>query len=351
MRLKVDQVSLTMPAPRDGDLRARIEKLSAYVSQATGSVDMEATLRERQRGNPQFAFLFGGEGADYYTECLRNFSAARSDGGMGGGGMGGGGMGGGAPPSQCSGGGGGGGYGACGSGDCGGGCGSGSLRRLAACGGGSCGSGGAGLGGGMGGAGGGGGGYGGGGGGGGGGSCGGLQDLGGRGCGYQDSGGHGGGFQSSGGGSFGGGGGGGGGGPGSAAPGLSGYRRADMPGGAAADEAKVDSLLSQRDEFRRRRDFDGADRLKDQLFSLGVRRSASPSPPHHPPHTSPPPPHHLPTTSPPPHHAPHRATLPHRATPPYRATPLTTPHPLARCAWTTGRRRGVSVPARSPAVG
>ena len=94
-----------MPPPRDSDLRTRIEKLSAYVSQSGSNVDMEATLRERQRGNPQFAFLFGGEGADYYAECKLR---ARSN--MGGG------MGGGAPPNQY---GGGGGYGACGSGDCG----------------------------------------------------------------------------------------------------------------------------------------------------------------------------------------------------------------------------------------
>eukprot|EP00962_Isochrysis_galbana_P051100 scaffold22436_cov107-Isochrysis_galbana.AAC.3 len=36
---------------------------------------MEVAVRERQRGNPQFAFLFGGEGADFYRECLFKFAA------------------------------------------------------------------------------------------------------------------------------------------------------------------------------------------------------------------------------------------------------------------------------------
>ena len=43
--------------------KAIVEKLAQYVAQSNG--EMEATVRERQRGNPQFAFLFGGEGAEY----------------------------------------------------------------------------------------------------------------------------------------------------------------------------------------------------------------------------------------------------------------------------------------------
>ena len=54
--------------------KSMIEKLAEYVAQTNGT--MEATVRERQRGNAQFAFLFGGEGADYYKECLRRFSAS-----------------------------------------------------------------------------------------------------------------------------------------------------------------------------------------------------------------------------------------------------------------------------------
>ena len=49
--------------------QAVIEKLAKYVAQANDQ--MEAAVRERQRGNPQFAFLFGGEGAKYYRECLQ----------------------------------------------------------------------------------------------------------------------------------------------------------------------------------------------------------------------------------------------------------------------------------------
>ena len=37
------------------------------------------------------------------------------------------------------------------------------------------------------------------------------------------------------------------------------------------DETRVMALLRERDEYRRRRDFDGADRLKDQLFAMNVR--------------------------------------------------------------------------------
>ena len=52
----------------------RIEKLAQYVAQTNGS--MEHTVMERQRGNPEFAFLFGGEGAGYYRTCLERFSPA-----------------------------------------------------------------------------------------------------------------------------------------------------------------------------------------------------------------------------------------------------------------------------------
>ena len=61
----------------DPALQETIEKLAQYVSQSNGS--MEGMVRERQRTNPHFAFLFGGEGAAYYQECLRKFS--RTNGG------------------------------------------------------------------------------------------------------------------------------------------------------------------------------------------------------------------------------------------------------------------------------
>ena len=68
-------------------LQGRIEKLARYVAQSNGA--MEATVRERQRDNPEFAFLFGGEGAAYYTECLQKFSGSGGGGGGGRGGSGG----------------------------------------------------------------------------------------------------------------------------------------------------------------------------------------------------------------------------------------------------------------------
>ena len=62
--------------PRDPEMVDRIEKLAQYVAQSNGA--MEDTVRERQRTNPLFAFLFGGEGAGYYQECLRKYSVANN---------------------------------------------------------------------------------------------------------------------------------------------------------------------------------------------------------------------------------------------------------------------------------
>uniref|UniRef100_A0A7S3SYE9 SURP motif domain-containing protein n=1 Tax=Emiliania huxleyi TaxID=2903 RepID=A0A7S3SYE9_EMIHU len=61
--------------------QAVIEKLAKYVAQANDQ--MEAAVRERQRGNPQFAFLFGGEGAKYYRECLQRFRMEAAGSGAG----------------------------------------------------------------------------------------------------------------------------------------------------------------------------------------------------------------------------------------------------------------------------
>eukprot|EP01052_Picozoa_sp_SAG31_P024492 SAG31_NODE_2087_length_6484_cov_5.038528_4_plen_556_part_01 len=53
--------------PRDPDLREKIEKMAEQIaSLGERGVAMESTIRERQGGNPQFSFLNGGEGADYY---------------------------------------------------------------------------------------------------------------------------------------------------------------------------------------------------------------------------------------------------------------------------------------------
>ena len=45
----------------DPALVDRIEKLAQYVAQTNGA--MENIARERYRTNPDFAFLFGGDGA------------------------------------------------------------------------------------------------------------------------------------------------------------------------------------------------------------------------------------------------------------------------------------------------
>ena len=60
----------------DPALQERIEKLAQYVSQSNGA--MEETVRERQRTNPNFAFLFGGDGASYYQDRRRKW-AYRTD--------------------------------------------------------------------------------------------------------------------------------------------------------------------------------------------------------------------------------------------------------------------------------
>ena len=78
----------------DPVLKERIEKLAQYVAQSNDA--MEQTVRERQRTNPSFAFLFGGEGSSYYLEMKRKYQAQQppsdtnggSNGGYGGGGYG-----------------------------------------------------------------------------------------------------------------------------------------------------------------------------------------------------------------------------------------------------------------------
>ena len=50
-----------------------------------------------------------------------------------------------------------------------------------------------------------------------------------------------------------------------------GYRRDEMDGGAPCDERRIDDLLTQRNNFRRVKDFDSADRVKEDLYAMGVR--------------------------------------------------------------------------------
>jgi len=235
------------------DMIERIEKLAQYVAHTNGQ--MEDTVRERQRTNPSFSFLFGGEGAGYYKECLRKFSSANSAAACGPGpastaSMG---MGfqqfavGPLPPSGTGCGPNGSGTPVCGGPGCGGpGCGGPGFVV-----GGSAPGGGYGTGYGMHGA---------------------------MGA-YVGSGGMGGGGASGDSslppylGAYrrieydtGGGGGGGGGGMG----GLGGGGMNGGGGIAAVEEERIFSLLERRDECRRRRDWDGADRLKDELLALNV---------------------------------------------------------------------------------
>ena len=55
-----------MERPSDEKLAERIEKLVAFVARKP---EMEAFTAEKQKDNPEFAFLSGGEGAEYYQKC------------------------------------------------------------------------------------------------------------------------------------------------------------------------------------------------------------------------------------------------------------------------------------------
>lgn len=50
------------------DLRKRIEIMAEHI--ARNGPDFEATVRAKNVSNPQFAFLYAGEGADYYSQLL-----------------------------------------------------------------------------------------------------------------------------------------------------------------------------------------------------------------------------------------------------------------------------------------
>ncbi|CAG0886378.1 unnamed protein product [Cyprideis torosa] len=54
-----------VPPPEDPDVRNVIEKLAQFV--ARNGPEFEAMTKEKQRGNPKFSFLFGGENNAYYT--------------------------------------------------------------------------------------------------------------------------------------------------------------------------------------------------------------------------------------------------------------------------------------------
>lgn len=54
-------------APADKDLTLRITKLSEYYARSGPA--FEELLRTKQKNNPEYAFLFGGEGSSFYAWC------------------------------------------------------------------------------------------------------------------------------------------------------------------------------------------------------------------------------------------------------------------------------------------
>eukprot|EP00928_Gymnodinium_smaydae_P023589 TRINITY_DN19410_c0_g2_i1.p2 TRINITY_DN19410_c0_g2~~TRINITY_DN19410_c0_g2_i1.p2 ORF type:complete len:491 (+),score=109.77 TRINITY_DN19410_c0_g2_i1:104-1474(+) len=50
------------------DLRKRIEIMAEHI--ARNGAEFEQTVRQKNMSNPQFAFLYGGEGSDYYAQAL-----------------------------------------------------------------------------------------------------------------------------------------------------------------------------------------------------------------------------------------------------------------------------------------
>ena len=69
-----------MSRPADEALADRIEKLAARVG---SNPQFESIVLEKQGDNPDFAFLNGGEGADYYQAQKQSaMSAMPADGGL-----------------------------------------------------------------------------------------------------------------------------------------------------------------------------------------------------------------------------------------------------------------------------
>ncbi|CAM6088818.1 unnamed protein product [Calypogeia fissa] len=57
-----------VPPPSDSDLQKRIDKLVEYA--AKNGPQFEALMKDKQKENPAYAFLFGAEGHDYYRYRL-----------------------------------------------------------------------------------------------------------------------------------------------------------------------------------------------------------------------------------------------------------------------------------------
>lgn len=63
-----DSVPPAAAPPSDPELHKRIDKLVEY--SAKNGPEFEAMIREKQQDNPEYSFLFGGEGHNYYRYKL-----------------------------------------------------------------------------------------------------------------------------------------------------------------------------------------------------------------------------------------------------------------------------------------
>ena len=58
-------------APNDASLAERITKLAGYVKR--NGAEFQRHIKDKQLGNPEYSFLFGGDGSDYYRFVLYCF--------------------------------------------------------------------------------------------------------------------------------------------------------------------------------------------------------------------------------------------------------------------------------------
>jgi Surp module len=62
-----------VPAPADANLVLRITKLAEYTTR--NGPAFEQQVRSKQAANPEYAFLQGGEGSDFYQWCIHCMAA------------------------------------------------------------------------------------------------------------------------------------------------------------------------------------------------------------------------------------------------------------------------------------
>lgn len=71
------ELAMASTPPANQQIQLRIEKFAVVVSR--NGPDFERQVAARQATNPGFAFLRGGEGADYYKYCIGGHLGTRSD--------------------------------------------------------------------------------------------------------------------------------------------------------------------------------------------------------------------------------------------------------------------------------